>query len=382
MRILHVVPSYLPAIRYGGPIYSVHGLAKALARQGHYVDVFTTNVDGPGVSNVPVGTTVVLDGVNVRYFPCGAGRRLYHSTDMRRALAQHVKDYDVVHLHSVFLWPTLAGARAARAAGVPYVLSPRGMLVGDLIRRKSRLLKSLWISLFERRNVEQAAALHVTSDVEQADLEQLGLTPRRVINIANGIDLPPAAIRHGESIQTGQRPYILSLGRVNWKKGLDRLISAMPHVSGADLVIAGNDEEGYTETLKALAAKCGVADRVRFTGPVHGEEKWRLVRGACVFAMPSYSENFGNSALEAMACGVAVVVTPEVGLSTAIAAAGAGIVCNGDSDTLGPELAALCAAPERRRALGLAGEKSAAETFSWDSIAKAFGHAYASLDNK
>lgn len=383
MRILHVVPSYLPAIRYGGPIYSVHGLAKALSRQGHHVDVFTTNVDGPGVSAVPLGTPVVLDGVNVHYFACGTGRRLYHSADMARALAQHVKTYDVVHLHSVFLWPTLAAARAARAAGVPYILSPRGMLVSDLIRRKSRALKSLWISLFERRNVELAAAIHVTSDVEAVDLQELGLRPRRVINIPNGIDLPPAANQfEGAGLQPAQRPYILSLGRVNWKKGLDRLIPAMAHVPGANLVIAGNDEEGYTGTLETLAANCGVSDRVRFAGPVHGAEKWRLVRGACIFAMPSYSENFGNSALEAMACGVPVVVTPEVGLSTAIAAAGAGIVCDGDPSALGSELAALCADPARRKALGLAGVKSAAETFSWESIARAFGHAYASLNKK
>lgn len=383
MRILHVVPSYLPAIRYGGPIYSVHGLAKALARQGHQVDVFTTNVDGPGVSDVPVGTPAGLDGVNVYYFPCGAGRRLYHSADMRRALSQHVKTYDVVHLHSVFLWPTLAAARAARTAGVPYILSPRGMLVSDLIRRKSRILKSLWISFFERRNVELADAVHVTSDVEQADLMALGLRPRRVINIPNGIDMPPAANQFEDrSVRSGQRPYILSLGRVNWKKGLDRLIPAMAHVPDADLVIAGNDEEGYTGTLETLAANCGVADRVRFAGPVHGAEKWHLVRSACIFAMPSYSENFGNSALEAMACGVPVVVTPEVGLSTAIAAAGAGIVCDGDPSALGSELAALCADPARRKVLGLAGVKSAAETFSWESIARAFGHAYVSLEKK
>ena len=80
LKLLHVVPTYLPATRYGGPIYSVHGLCKALAVRGHEVHVFTTNVDGPGDSAVPLGRPVDLDGVKVWYFPrggCGGctGRR-------------------------------------------------------------------------------------------------------------------------------------------------------------------------------------------------------------------------------------------------------------------------------------------------------------------
>ena len=51
LRLLHVTPTYYPAVRYGGPIVTVHGLCKALAARGHEVHVFTTNVDGPGVSD-------------------------------------------------------------------------------------------------------------------------------------------------------------------------------------------------------------------------------------------------------------------------------------------------------------------------------------------
>src|ERR1700680_1362004 len=47
MRILHVVPTYLPATRYGGPIVAVHSLCRALAARGHAVEVFTTSIDGP-----------------------------------------------------------------------------------------------------------------------------------------------------------------------------------------------------------------------------------------------------------------------------------------------------------------------------------------------
>jgi hypothetical protein len=77
MRILHVVPSYLPAVRYVRPIFAVHGLCRALAARGHELQAFTTNIDGPGITPTAIGTPVDLDGIQIRYFPCPLVRRLY-----------------------------------------------------------------------------------------------------------------------------------------------------------------------------------------------------------------------------------------------------------------------------------------------------------------
>ncbi len=371
MRILHIVPTYLPATRYGGPIFSVHGMCRALVRRGHDVEVYTTNVDGPGVSPVPVGKPVDVDGVTVTYFATGYGRRLYRSPAMAAALGHKLPCCDIVHLHSVFLWPTAAGAAAARRAGVPYVVSPRGMLVPELIQRKSRLIKSAWISVFERRNIAAAASVHVTSPIEAEDLARLGLRAQRVDVIPNGIELPAKTWPVGRQATIGMQrnPTVLSLGRVNWKKGLDRLIPAMARVPHASLVIAGNDEEGYTPQLQAIAGRCGVAARTRFSGPVHGEEKWRMIAAADVFALPSYSENFGIAVLEAMACGVPVVVTPEVGLASAVAESGAGLVVDGDPVAFGDAIARLLADPSLRQRMGEAGRQAALNRFSWSAIA-------------
>src|SRR6516165_8025005 len=174
MRILHVVPTYYPAVRYGGTIFSVHGLCRALAARGHEVHVFTTNVDGSGITATPIATPVDLDGVQIRYFPCPLLRRLYWSPALGQALRDDIGTFRLVHLHSVFLWPTWAAARAARTAGVPYVLAPRGMLVKDLIARRNRLAKSAWIHLIERTNIEEAAALHLTSQLESTELTHFG----------------------------------------------------------------------------------------------------------------------------------------------------------------------------------------------------------------
>src|SRR5262249_20941217 len=136
---------------------------------------------------------VNLDGVQVRYFPCPLLRKLYWAPALGHALQREVPKFDAVHLHSVFLWPTWAAARAAANAGVPYVLSPRGMLVRELIDRRSRLAKSVWIHLIEKPNIELAAAVHLTSELEASELERFDLRLPRLAIIANGIDEPVAS---------------------------------------------------------------------------------------------------------------------------------------------------------------------------------------------
>jgi len=362
VRLLHVVPTYLPATRYGGPIYAVHGLCRALARRGHDVDVFTTNVDGAQDSAVPIGVPVNLDGVHVHYFRSTL-RRLYVSPAMRRALTASVHTYDAVHLHSVFLWPTYAAARAARRVGVPYIVSPRGMLVPDLIARKSRLAKTLWIRAIERRTFQHAAAIHFTAAREWDDARQMPMPLPDPFVIANGIDLPPlqAAMRASGTL--------LFLGRVNWKKGLDRLIDAMPLVPNARLIVAGNDEEELTPKLRAQAERHGVSDRIEFRGHVAGGAKEELLQTSTALVLPSQSENFANAVLEAMAAAMPVIVTPGVGLADDVARSGAGLVTSDAPEALAEAIRSLLGDGALRAAMGARGRRLVEERFTWDYVA-------------
>jgi glycosyltransferase involved in cell wall biosynthesis len=382
LKILQVVASYYPAVRYGGTIVSVHGLAAALAARGHDVHVYTTSVDGERDSDVPHDQPVMLDGVHVWYFRSPNLRRLYRSPDLRAQLARTVADFHVVHTHAVFLWPLWVAARAATRAGVPYVVSPRGMLERDLIGEKSTLAKGLWIALVERRNLEQAAAIHVTSAREASEAAAFGFRLPPVHEIPNGAALDPpsgdvlsapiAALAAGE-------PFVLFLGRLNWKKGIDRLMGAMARVPGVRLVVAGNDEDGYQSVLNEIAARVGVSSRVTFTGAVHGADKAALLAHARVLVLPSYSENFGNVVLEAMAAGCPVIVTPEVGIADAVRETGAGWVVKGDPIALGGAIARLVANPGMGAELGARGRAAAATRFSWDAIARQMEALYASV---
>jgi len=372
-RLLHVVPTYLPAVRYGGPIYSVHRLCKGLAEAGHDVHVFTTNVDGPNDSPVPLGHPTDRDGVQVSYFPSKLFRRLYWSPSMARALAREIDGFDLVHLHSVFLWPTWAAARASRRAGVPYLLSPRGMLVKDLIEAKSRLLKSAWISLVERRNVEAAAAIHVTSDIEAHDLEAFEFKLPEVIKVPNGVD-PPAPLQASEtsrdlaSVLTKDR-LILSLGRITWKKGLDRLIESMRHVPDAHLAIVGNDDEGLVAKLARQVRDHGLTERVTFVPrSVDEADKGALFAAAAVFVLPSLSENFANVVLEAMIHGCPVIVSRQVGAGEYAVVAGAGLTFDGTPEDLAAKICLVLGDARRARAMGEAGRRDAEANFCWPVI--------------
>lgn len=384
MRLLHVVPTYLPAVRYGGPIRSVHALCRGLAGRGHDVQVFTTNVDGPGDSDVPVQRPVDLDGVHITYFRSRALRRLYWSPPMRHALASGVSGFDLVHLHSMFLWPTWAGARAARRHGIPYVVSPRGMLVPELIRRKNRWIKSAWIALVDRPTLEQAAAIHTTSDIEAAHLESFGWTLPRVATIPHGVDDPPTT---SGSLSTdvaaataGDGPIVLAFGRINWEKGLDRLIAALPHVASGRVVVAGDDEEGHARFLESEAKRLGVAQRVTMVARhVDGADKEALFGAAALFSMTSLSENFGLAAFEAMRRGLPVLATPGVGMSEIVRSIGAGVVVEPSPDGIAAGLTGLLSDPARSRAMGERGREHVIANYGWPSVAGRMEDLYRSI---
>jgi glycosyltransferase involved in cell wall biosynthesis len=369
LRILQVVPTYYPAVRYGGPIRSVHELSAALTRRGHQVSVYTTDVDGDGRLDVPLCKPVEMDGVRVYYFPVPALRRLFWSPALAKRLREDITEFDLLHLHSVFLWPTYAAARIARQAGVPYLMSPRGMLGSTVIRRKSQLIKRAWIDLVERRSLAQAAGLHVTAEIEADEVKAMGLTLPVVFCVPNGVSWPGthAALVDGP-FGNLPRPYALFLSRVNRKKGLDRLICAWKWVPQLTLIIAGNDDEHYLPELKSLAEREGVGDRLIFVGAVSDEHKWALYENAEMFVLPSYSENFGNVVAEAMAMTCPVVITPEVGLSRLVREVGAGVVTSGEPRVLAQAITDLHTDETQRRRLGASGRQAVIEHLSWDGV--------------
>lgn len=384
MRLIHVTPTYLPAVRYGGPIVAVHGLCAALAARGHDVEVFTTSIDGARDSPVPHDAPVVLDGVKVRYFRSPLLRRLSWAPGLASTLATEIASADIVHLHSVFLWPTAVAARLARRRRIPYLMSPRGMLVKALVARRHGLLKRLWLALIERRNLEAAAAIHVTSQIEAAELDKFGLRLSVVEAIPNGIDttaLAPAGVLSKDVARlAGLRPYMLAFGRLSWVKRLDHVVEAFAHTNRGNLAIIGTDDEELAPRLRATAARLGVAERIHLVPrTVTGADKEFVFSAASGCVLSSLSESFGNVGLEAMQHGVPVIATSGTGISELLHESGGGLVVAPDTDELARAMDRIIQDAELAARLGAAGRAYVEKHCRWSDVAQRMEALYRSL---
>ncbi len=373
MKILQVVPTYWPAERYGGPIHSVHGLSRALVEQGHEVTVATTNVDGAQRLEPDNGAAKCVDGVAVRYFKVGFGQRLYWSLDMLKFLHRHTGEFDVVHCHSVFLLPTSFARYFASRFKVPCIISPRGMLVDSLIRARSSFIKRSWIRLFEKRNLAMSSFIHVTAEKEREELSNLGLELAKTRMIPNGVRQP-------ENVPECPLPdawsgfRILALGRLSWKKRLDKLLLALQELPQATLLVVGPDDQGLGNELKAQARNLQVSEQLIIMAAVK-EEKWYLYQNADVLALPSDSENFANVVLEAMMVGCPVLVSEQVGAADIVSQFDAGIVFDGSVEALVDALKKLTKDQAMANRMGQQGRVAAAR-FQWQQLVVEYENLY------
>ncbi|MEX2453579.1 MAG: glycosyltransferase [Rhodospirillaceae bacterium] len=381
MRILHAIANL--SAETGGPPKACLGMAQGMARRGHDVSIHTTNFDGAVDADVPLEAPVDMGGVSVRYHQVQFPRFLKRSAALRRALDRAVPACDLVHIHSLYLYHDWAAAAACRRSGVPYVIMPHGSL-DPFIWRRHRGRKRIVERLFQNRDLERAAAIHYTTEDERRLAAPFARNPRAIV-VGNGIDpaefatLPPKGRFRALHPETGDRPIVLFLGRLNFKKGLDLLAPAFGKVLAAGhdahLVLAGPPEDMEDKT-RGWLREAGALERTSFTGMISGEERLAALADAAMFVLPSYSENFGIAVAEASACGLPVVISDAVNICHDVAAAGAGLVSACDADAVAANMIALLADPVRARAMGERGARMVREKFSWDGIAGELEAAY------
>ncbi len=387
MKILHIVPTYFPAYRYGGPIKSVHELNKWLIKKGVEVIVYTTNVDGPDILNVPVNQPVDVDGVKVFYFKSSFPRWFY-SFKMHCAIVKNLKDFDLIHITSVFLAISALGSYYARKLNKPYVISPRGMLMKEPLKRKS-LKKNFYLSLIEKNNLAKASAIHFTAELEKEEYLKGNLPLKNSILVPNCFDssefdgaMTPGHLRRKFKISADKK-IILFLSRLSWKKGLDTLIPAFAEVvkkePDAVLVIAGGDDEGYKKNIQVLITNYQLQDKIIFTGLVRGKDKIAVYQDSDVFVLPSYSENFGNVVFEALYFGLPVVITKNVAVYPEIKRVGGGLVINKDVKELSKAILKILDSPADAKKMGEAGKKMVLNDFSPEKVADRLLNEYRKL---
>ena len=387
MRILNVVESLAP--RYGGPSVACPALCRELVRRGHEVAIYTTNVDGDRLLDVPLGQPIFQEGIEIWYFPGWVQPREYKlSLPLWRALREKVKTFDVVHIYSVYGFTTAAATHFCRIHGRPYLLHPHGSL-DPYLRRRHRFRKWLYTKLSLQRSFRDASAILFNS------VEELRLAadwPGLNSPAANGRSAPkkfvayvgvedewfeeanPAARERlmRKFPQLNGRRLIVFFGRLNFKKGLDILAGAFARVGSAQedvhLVLAGPDSDGYGQKVRGWLKEGGVLEKTTYTGPLAGEDRFALMRAAEVFVLSSYTENFGAAVAEAMACAVPVVISDQVNIWPEVAQARAGLVVRCDPQETAQALLTLLDNPALGKEMGQRGRRLAQQKMTWKMI--------------
>jgi len=390
MRILQVISALAP--RYGGPSVAGPELSRELVRLGHDVFLYTTDVDGSGHLQVPLAEPQLDQGVEISYFRgwTATGKYMF-SPALWHALRDNVANFDIVHVWSVYSFSTTAAAYWCRQRAVPYLVFPHGSL-DPFLRRRNRPRKWLYTKLFAERDYQAAAAVMFNCSEEMrlaSDWSGFadGKGPKRVI-VPIGIapewfeEADPLAGKRlrAKFPSLARRRLIVYFGRINFKKGLDILAQAFAELAcdrdDLHLVLAGPDNEGYGQTVRDYLARGRVLHKATFTGLLSGEDRYSILREAEVFALSSYTENFGQSAAEAMASGVPIVISDRVNIWPDVAEAKAGLVVPCDPKATAQALRALVDDPQGAREMGARGKRWAAEHLTWDAVGRQMIAAY------
>lgn len=390
MKVLHVISSL--ARELGGPSQACVGMAEAVAALGHDVRICTSKFDGFGRTiDAASGVPVHRNGVTYFYYDLlsyyvRAPRVRGLSPGMIRDLPRLIGDVDVVHLHSLYLPHSWATGDFAHRKGVPYIVRPHGTLDPYIYRRR-RFRKWIVETIFQNRVNRHAAAFHFTTQ-EEMELAapyiagRPGFVAPLGVDLSQFQDLPPQGHLRNKHPELGDRPIVLFYSRLDFKKGLDILIPAFADAvrQGLDiaLVLAGPDH-GMEAKAREWVTEHGIADRTVFTGMLHGEDALGALGDADLFVLPSYSENFGISVVEAMALGLPVLISDKVNIWREVTADGAGIATPPAVEPFGRELVALMRDKELRTAMGAAAKASVARRFTWDQVGHRLVEVYSAI---
>ncbi|WP_439557344.1 glycosyltransferase [Dyadobacter sp.] len=313
MRILNIC-AYTWAI--GGPARIIYDHTTEVLAQGHQVDILSPMTPGEKMYPAPDGA---------RLIPCARTTPLSNiyrefSLEMYQYLKAHIHEYDVVHMHGIWHFGSLAPFLIPNKA--VKVITIHGLLDKWAVAH-SKWKKQIVTALYQKRLLGKADLIQINNTDEEEDVVRyLGYRPKNIVIVPNGMkltdyqNLPAKGIFRRKHQIPENKQLILFMGRLNIKKGLDLLLPAFnkifKQVPDAILILAGPDD-GYQAECEAFIRKHQLADRIKLVGMLTDTDKKEAFSDAALFVLPSYSEGFSIAVLEAMTCKIPAVVSDRVG---------------------------------------------------------------------
>jgi glycosyltransferase involved in cell wall biosynthesis len=379
MKVLHIIPS-IATVR-GGPSIAVIEMVQSLQNANCEVEIATTNDNGETLLDVPLNILHEYQGVPVRFFArfspnIAAVREFAFSAGFTRWLWHHIQDYDLIHVHAIFSYCSTVAMAIARLQNIPYLVATHGLLCQWALEQGTSK-KNTYLKLIEYSNLNHASGLHLNSQLEKQEIDDLYLKCPQFV-IPHGLEvlelIPNANQRLRAYFQLpAQEPIILFLSRIHPKKGLEYLIQALAQIKDKKftLIIAGNGDSDYEAQINSCLHDYGLEDCSLMTGFVEGELKQLLLQGANLFVLTSYSENFGVAVLEALAAGTPALVTPGVALAQEIEQNDLGYVVPQEPTAIAEAIDKHLELPEsERKKLSQKARQFVLDNYSWDKIAQ------------
>lgn len=293
MKILSFVSSL--DLACGGPSRSVPMLVKGLAELGVDITLMTIRTEKMN--------THALEGTTAKL-------KVLEPSFTRKEIAHYLMDekFHLIQIQSMWELSYHKVMVEARKQGIPYIVTPRGMLEPWSLSQKKLKKKLAWW-LYQRNDVQKSACVFSTAKMEAEHVSELGITTCKAV-IPNGIETDAYPCK---SSVDGVRKQVLFLSRIHVKKGIEILFEAWKRVASAfpdwQLQVIGNGDTEYIHTLEMKVERLGLKDSIRILPPVFGNDKTRIYQESALFCLPSFSENFGLVIAEAMSCGTPVITT-------------------------------------------------------------------------
>lgn len=374
----HASPlAVLGGVDAGGQNVHVAALAENMALHGADVTVYTRRDDRALPARVAYAPGVVVEHVDAGPAePIEKDHLLPHMSQFARMLSRRWKRErpDIVHAH--FWMSGKASLDAAQPLGIPVVQTFHALGIEKKRHQGDRDTSPASRLEEEARIAGEAQRIVATATAEAFELVRMGADKGRISVVPCGVDLRMFAPLGPVEGRDRRRKRIVCLSRLVERKGIGDVITALQRLPEAELIVAGGpsldrlDEDPEAQRLLRLTTELGLSDRVVFRGRVERRDVPSLLRSADAVVCYPWYEPFGIVPLEAMACGVPVVVAQVGGLVDSVVDGVTGIhVPPRSPAALAQALRSLFQDEKRRIRLAVAGMRRANVRYGWARVA-------------
>ena len=305
--------------------------ANGLIKAGHEVDIFTTDGNPWFFDNSKResyekirkkllqsnGNVVKIRNIDVYSVPCTSPKLGMYSRSTAKFAKENIKKYDVVYAIHWYNHPVMTFAKIAHEKKVPFILAAYGSLQ-DPARSLNSRGKKILDFLYTKNLIKNTPGFHSVGDLETEQYIKLGINKEKIHHVDHGLVLEDFVIKNRSdilkkiNIYPQKDRYIIFVGRIDKKKGVDILINSFVEIEknfdDVSLVIVGTGLPSYEIELKELVSKLNLK-KVIFTGFVSEDEKLELLESATSFITISHSDVHTIAAQEAMAMGVPIIIS-------------------------------------------------------------------------